>query len=58
MGDGKYYGKCRDGEKAVSSFVKILFVQQIVKGVTSNKETVIFNQKSLLLSFHGRGNCV
>jgi hypothetical protein len=44
MEDGKYCGKCRDGERAFSSSVKILLVKQIVKGVTSNKETVIFNQ--------------
>jgi hypothetical protein len=38
--------------------LKILLTKLIIRDVTSNKETVMFNQQSLLLSIHVRGSYI
>ena len=38
--------------------LKILLIKLIVRDVTSNKETIMFNQQSLVLSLHLRLNCI
>ena len=38
--------------------LKILLIKLIVRDVTSYKETIIFNQQSLVLSLNLRLNCI
>jgi hypothetical protein len=38
--------------------LKILLIKLIVRDVTSNKETIMFNQQSLVLFLHLRLNCI